>query len=886
MVKKIAFVLLFFVVFITNSQNISIKGMVTDSLKLPLPYTNIIAKPQNTNLNMSFAITDDDGKYKLLIQSNEIYKITVSYLGYQTQIFEVNSTKDINKNIVLKQNSQQLEEVVVVQQLPVEVKEDTLTYRTKAFVTGKERKLKAVLKQLPGVDVNNDGLVTVQGKKVTHLLVEGKKFFGGGTKLAIENIPANAINEVEVIDNYSEVVLMKGLEETDDMAMNIKLKKDKKKFSFGDVEVGKGNEEYYLAHTGLFYYSPKTRLNFIGDLNNSGSQSFSVSDFYRFEKDIDRVSKTNGSMYNTSANNYSSFVNFEDAIKNNNKFSAININTPITKKTELSGYSIFLHSSTESKNENNTNYFFEENSYIEQLDEENKSDNKLGVVKLNVKYSPKTTNEWYFNSQLKVNNSIGEGTNYAIIDSNENSFKLISEKKEILYSQSVEWYKKISKKQTSVLVLNYKYNKNKPEDNWISNAYLNNETLDEDDYNFFQKVNSTSNQLEIDYKYYKLLGYRSQLQFNIGSLFFNEDYNSNAELETLDNSNYSFSDINFNNSLKYRLNDLFFGLNYKFKYKKLLIESGIYVHKYDWNIIQNNGIKKSKYSLLPNFKAKYSFNKSEKLQFFYELKNSFFNTSQFINNYRLIDYNTVLKGNSSLEYVDYHSARLLYTKFNLYKNIILSGSIGYNKKSKTIKNEVQVVNTDKYLSPVLLNYPDENWNFSGDLYKRYGKFKIRFTGRLDVFNYKQLINENLTAINNYRQTYKSSVQTNFSKAPNVKIGFNLSFNKQSLNTNSYNYSIKEPFCELDYIFLKDFNLKFDYYKNSYKNISDNKTTYELANASLLYQKENSAWSFKFSAKNIFDTTYKLSNSLSDYQSAETKEYVFPRVFMFSLSYKL
>lgn len=68
--------------------------------------------------------------------------------------------------------------------------------------------------------------------------------------------------------------------------------------------------------------------------------------------------------------------------------------------------------------------------------------------------------------------------------------------------------------------------------------------------------------------------------------------------------------------MKYRLNDLFFGLNYKFKYKKLLIESGIYVHKYDWNIIQNNGIKKSKYSLLPNFKAKYSFNKSEKLQFF------------------------------------------------------------------------------------------------------------------------------------------------------------------------------------------------------------------------------------------------------------------------------
>ena len=886
MIKKIVFIFIFFIVFCGNAQNISIKGKVTDSLKVSLPYTNIIAKPQNPTINMSFTVTDDDGKYQLSIVSNEAYLITISYLGYQTQTFEINSVTDVIKSIVLKQNAQQLEEVVVVQQLPIEVKEDTLTYRTKAFVTGKERKLKAVLKKLPGVEVDNDGLVTVQGKRVTHMLVEGKSFFGGGTKLAIENIPANAISEVEVIDNYSEVALMKGLEETDDMAMNIKLKKEKNKFSFGDVEVGKGNDDYYLAHTGLFYYSPKTRLNFIGDLNNSGSQSFSLTDFYRFEKDIDRVSKSNGSIYNTSANNYSSFINFNDAIKNNNKFSAVNINTPLSEKTEISGYAIYSNSITESTSETNTDNFLEEESYSEQLDEENENNNKLSIVKLNVKHSPKFSSEWYFNSQLKVNNSLGEGTNLAVIDSNEDSFKLLSKQNGILYNQSIEWYKKLANKNTSVLILNYQYNKNKPEDNWISNAYLNNETADEDDYNFLQKIKSTSNQLNFDYKYYKLLGSRSQLQFNVGSQFFYEDYFTNAVLETTENSNFSFKGLDFNNDLYYNLNDYFIGLNYKFKYKKLLLEWAVYYHKYNWEINQDSKINKNKYSLLPSFNAKYSFRKSEKLQFFYTLKNSFFNTSQLISNNKLNDYNTVFNGNSDLEYTSYHSARLLYTKFNLYENIILSGSVGYTKKNEAIKNEVQVIDTDKYLTPTLLNYPDENWNFNGDIYKRYGKFKIRFTSGFDVFSYKQLLNESLTATNNFRQTYKSSIETNFRKAPNLKIGYNFSFNKQKLNSYSYNYSIKEPFIELDYVFLNDFNLKADYYKNSYKNISGNKTIYELANASILYQKENSAWSFKLSANNIFNTKYKISNSISDYQITETKKYIFPRVFMFSLSYKL
>lgn len=106
---------------------------------------------------------------------------------------------------------------------------------------------------MPGVEVDRDGTIRVRGKEVTVMLVENKKFFGGGSKLAAENIPADAIDQIEVLDNYNEVAFLKNVSDSKEMAMNVKLKEDKKNFAFGDVEAGKGNKDFYRAHGNLFF---------------------------------------------------------------------------------------------------------------------------------------------------------------------------------------------------------------------------------------------------------------------------------------------------------------------------------------------------------------------------------------------------------------------------------------------------------------------------------------------------------------------------------------------------------------------------------------------------------------------------------------------------------
>ena len=271
--------ILFFGISNLLAQNVVLSGVVSDSTNTPLVNANILAFPKNTDESTQFAITNDKGEYVLRLEKEVAYSIEVSYLGYQKLVFEHTATQDETKNLMMLPRNNELDEVVLEYKIPIEVKEDTITYQTDAFVTGEERKLREVLKKLPGIEVDREGNVTAQGKKVTKVLVEDKTFFTGNSKLAVNNIPADAVDQVQVLDNYNKIGFLKGLQDSDELALNIKLKEDKKKFAFGDMEAGGGVKDRYLVHPNLFYYSPKTNINFIGDLNNIGIKSFTFSDY-------------------------------------------------------------------------------------------------------------------------------------------------------------------------------------------------------------------------------------------------------------------------------------------------------------------------------------------------------------------------------------------------------------------------------------------------------------------------------------------------------------------------------------------------------------------------------------------------------------------------------
>src|SRR5690606_34846121 len=138
-----------------------IEGIVKDSLGIPLELANVIALNQQTQKLDSYSITGPDGRYRMSLEKNTTYKIQVSYIGMKTAQEDVNTTEaDISKNFNL-QNDNSLAEIQLVYEMPVTIKGDTIAYNADSFSTGTERKLGDVLKNLPGVEINDDGQIEV-----------------------------------------------------------------------------------------------------------------------------------------------------------------------------------------------------------------------------------------------------------------------------------------------------------------------------------------------------------------------------------------------------------------------------------------------------------------------------------------------------------------------------------------------------------------------------------------------------------------------------------------------------------------------------------------------------------------------------------------------------
>ncbi|WP_299522434.1 carboxypeptidase-like regulatory domain-containing protein [uncultured Lutibacter sp.] len=886
MVKKKITILICFIISISfiNAQSITLRGSVKDSLQNPLSYANVIAKPADISKNLQFAITDDDGLYKLELKKNDHYTISVSYMGFKTTNFELVASENFLKNIVLKDAPNQLQEVII--EMPVMVKEDTITYNTSKFVTGEERKLKNVLKKLPGVEVDKNGGVTVQGKKVTTMLVEGKKFFGGGSKLAVENIPANAIDKIQVLDNYSEIAFLKNVSDTDEMAMNILLKKDKKQFTFGDVEAGKGNQDFYRAHSNLFYYSPKTNVNFISNLNNTGEKTFTFKDYMRFQGGVSAIFKGDGSIYNVSGSDFSQFLETQDLVSSTNKFGALNITKVVNNKLDISGYAIFSHANNETLEASVNQYA----KFTEEKEHTSTVKNILGIAKFNLEYAPTTNEQWYFKTQFKKTDNF---KNNLIVSSIENEENHISEENKavsLYLNQNIEWHKKLSNKHTFSFAADVTFDKNNPTTLWQTNQQILQGLIPvsaTENYVIKQLKEIENTTINTIFKHYWVLNNFNHIYSTLGNKYSNESFFTEENQELENGTENNFFTAGFGNDLNYKLNDLFIGVHYKFKTGIFEFKQGAFLHNYNWSVSQETNLRKHKAVLLPDFLAKIEFSNSKKLKFNYQLKSSFADASKMANRFYLQSYNSVYKGNEELENELYHTARVNYSRFSLYRGIMLFGSVNYTKKVKGIQNAIQFENTNYYLSPILVNNPEERWSFNLNIDKKIKQLKYGLKTTASTSTYLQNINENFVTNKSNNYSYTLSAKTLFDKFPTIEAGFEQGIGNYTSSNQTSKFITNKPFLTLDYDFLKGFIFSFEYENYSYKNKTFNqKNTYQVANSTLSYKSEDSAWSFKLDAQNLFDVKLKNRNSFSSYIISDTKTYILPRIVMFSIGYNL
>ena len=891
MIYKFSFVVILLVSTFAHSQQFNLVGRVTDSLSNPLEFANIIARPITKDVTIAFSITDERGRYRLELIKGRTYNLTVSYMGFKPYRFEVDSLSiNKTKNIILKLNSEQLDEVVISYQIPVSVREDTITYRAKAFVTGEERKLKDVLKKLPGVEVDKNGLVTVRGKKITKMLVEGKEFFGGNAKLAVENIPADAVKDIVVIDNYNKVGFLKDLVENDEMAMDIKLKENKKRFVFGDVIGGGGNNKHYVAQANLFYYSPKTNLSYIGNLNDIGYKAFTFKDYLEFQGGITKAMKESRSFFNTSQSNFAEFFENPDYQSNVSKFSALNWRQTIHPKLDFSMYGLFSNNSTKRKEIALNQYLNDDVVYLtENRKNKQKNDKLYGMGKLAIAYNPNPKESIEYNLFSKLSKFDYLEFIETQTDTNSNYITTEKDDKSVMIQQDIEWHKKIEKYHTTSLSVTHEYNRDNPNTQWLSNEPILQSLLpniESEQYQINQKKSNITHQINALFKHYWVVNNLNHLYTSIGNQYLNQSYKTNDFQVLDDGSVNSFTSVGFDNNLHFYLNDFYVGIQYKFKKGKMTFKPGLFEHFYFWKTEQETTKSHKKTLLLPDVNIKYEFKKSEKLKFKYQLKSTFSDVAKYANRFYLLNFNSVMKGNFDLENELAHFTSLQYYKFSMYRNIIINSSLSYTQKIISIRNKYQLQGINQYLVPVMTNDPETNWGFSLNLRKGFSDYYVKLKTNLFLSDYQQDINNSIINTESLSQNYGIKMGTTFDKLPNIDVGFDKRISNYVSNTFQSKYITNEVFTELNYDFLKGFILKADYRRTIFKNGDIITSNYNFLNTSLFYQKEDSPFGFEIKVTNLFDNTSKSSSGFSNFMISENQTFILPRILVFKLSYKL
>lgn len=268
-----------------QAQSISITGKVLDTLNTPLIGATVMLLQAQDSVLVKFGITDEVGYFKLEISSSQQFILQVSYLGYKNwsqPISAENQTSNVAVgNLKLYPESALLEAVEVkADHLPIHMKKDTIEYNAIAFQTKPNADVEALLKKLPGVEVDRNGAIKAQGETVQQVLVDGKSFFGNDPKIATKNLPADAVEKVQVFDKKSDIAEFSGIDDgRAAKTINLSLKEDKKQGYFGRVQGGYGNQQRYEGKFNINRFGNGIQFSSLGMFNNTNQQGFSINDY-------------------------------------------------------------------------------------------------------------------------------------------------------------------------------------------------------------------------------------------------------------------------------------------------------------------------------------------------------------------------------------------------------------------------------------------------------------------------------------------------------------------------------------------------------------------------------------------------------------------------------
>jgi hypothetical protein len=266
----------------------TIKGTVLDSLNRPVPFASVNLK--SGNLIVAYTTSGDKGVFTLQVPADadkSKLQLEVSSIGYKKEVQVVNGF-NTPYNFKMSGAVHQLQTVTIKNKPQLRLSGDTLSYKVSDFASAQDRVIGDVIKKLPGIDVASDGKISYNGKAISNLYIGGDNLLDDKYNIATSSIPHGVVDQVQVMENHQPIKMLKDKVVSDDVALNLTIKKDAKLQLVGQETVGAGLPgNFYGDLNGMMFKDKYKAINYIKG-NNVGNDVSSDLISHNFSQDPDK----------------------------------------------------------------------------------------------------------------------------------------------------------------------------------------------------------------------------------------------------------------------------------------------------------------------------------------------------------------------------------------------------------------------------------------------------------------------------------------------------------------------------------------------------------------------------------------------------------------------
>ena len=873
----------------------SLSGSIKDASGYPIMGANVIAVNNETNILDGFGISNENGYFSINLKNGTEFNIKITFIGFKPVEFNTTLNSDTVKDFVLEEQSEALDAVEIVYEMPVEIRGDTIVYSADAFNTGTEKKLADVLKNLPGVEVNEDGRIEVEGQEVRKIQIEGKDFFDGDTKLAAQNLPAKAVGKIEVLRNFTEVGQLSGVQNNEDnFAINIRLREGKDKFWFGEILAGTGPDNIHLVAPKIFYYAPKFNFSVLANSNDIGQPPLSRRDFYRFSGGFGNLNSRTGTSINIGSDLAGiGSLNNNRAKSIDSKLTATNFSVNNDKGLEISGFTV--HSSTVNELEEQIDRTYVATNAVENTSEFSLQENDLELYKFSLEYEPSEILQLEYNILFNKSNQYENNdltSMYGRVGNRlEETLDITRSQKPQSLNQEFKLYFTLNEDH----IFSFEAQHLDQEENPFNRAIRDRNPFtrlipfssSQNKYDITQERMVHTDKLEAKLDYYYLLNDVSNINISLGVTDVNQDFNSSF-YQILDNGpSLDFNDAIYNNDVKFDFSDAYVALNYRLRTGIFTFDPGFTLHFYNTKNTQlGSSFERSMSDVRPNLRINLQFKKTESLRFTFRKNTQFTDVNNLAEGYVFNNYNSIFKGNRELESAVVNTYNLNYRSINQFTFTNIFANASYSKRSNSIQSRANIAGINAIRTSINSVFPRETYSVSGRIDKRFKNFKLNAGTRFNYSDFTNVINDVSVGSNSLTQNYSASIETNFRDKPNIELGYKYNINRYDNGTNENKFITESPFAQIDAYFGKGFVFTAEYSFNSYKNETQTLNKFRFLDADLSYNKEGSKWEFGVGVTNLLNDQSINRDSFNQFFS-QTRMYVIqPRYILFKLKYDL